>query len=529
MDVKKLKSRCDKAWQRRRLYDAELLDVYDYIMPYRATTGLQVDNAKTEGARRTDLVFDATAIKAAFRFPGRMQSEMTPIFQEFFALEAGPLMPQDDNSKQVSEQLQGIGRLAIGILSAGSFHMSSHEFYTDLYAGTSAMFMSFGDDDDTIVDFETVPIAEVALETGKGNRVTGVVWRREWCYEDIVEAWPKGKFSAEFNRRLKETPDDKTTVTQYTAYSKVSRQWHLVVFTSCAGDGDVPISETDFKFNPWLTPRFWVLPGEANGRGPAQLALPFVKTLNKARELALKAAAFSLFGVWMRRNDGVFNPDTARLEPMAMWSVGSTGGPLGPTLQRLPIPQDFDVSSVVIADEREQAKMALFDETLPPMAGPVRSPTEIAERMKMINQDLGGVYGRLTLEIVVPLVQFLIYALEKKGKLPTNIKIDQLATRVRVVAPIAAAQMAQKFEQSVNWLQAMIMTGGTQLALGTAKVEKLFPQWGRWLGVDEQYIRSEADVKAVLTVMAKIAAAEVAPEPAPEPPPQQAYVNGGGL
>jgi hypothetical protein len=44
-------------------------------------------------------------------------------------------------------------------------------------------------------------------------------------------------------------------------------------------------------------------------------ALPTIKTVNKAQELTLKAAAIQLLGIWGFRAGGTFNPDTVRLGP----------------------------------------------------------------------------------------------------------------------------------------------------------------------------------------------------------------------
>ena len=55
-----------------------------------------------------------------------------------------------------------------------------------------------------------------------------------------------------------------------------------------------PIHTKTYRTNPWLTPRFWVVPGEPYGRGPGLVGLPYVKTLNKVQELNLHAAAFAL-------------------------------------------------------------------------------------------------------------------------------------------------------------------------------------------------------------------------------------------
>lgn len=519
--VKDLKACAEKAWLRRRQYDGMLREIYDYVLPMRDVTGLWTPGGRAEADRRVDKVFDTTAVKAAFRFAGRLQTELTPVFQPFFSLEAGPLLPDDDNKKAITEELQRVGMIVNGVLSSGSFHQSAHEMYVDLYAGTGAMLILPGDAHD-LVRFRVVPIPEIALEEGPYGDIWGVYWKRRWKVRELPVLWPKGRFSEQLKVEIKNNGEQDVEVCQYTYFDAEAKRWKLLVWCDRNGDGDEPFWDESFRTSPWITPRFFKVPGEPYGRGPAHLAMPSIKTTNKARELALKAAAFALMGLWMRRNDGVFNPDTVRFEPLAMWTVGATGGPLGATIQRLPVPQDFDVSSIVISDEREQMKQALFDDTLPPDAGAVRSATEIAERMRRLSQDLSGVFGRLTLEIVKPLVQRVIDILEGSGHLNTNITIDQLLTQVRVVAPIASGQQAAKMEGAVNWLQIMSMLAGPQAAAMAAKVEDLFPEMGRWAGVDERFIRGAGERQRLAQAAAQAAAVQAQQEQAATAPPPAA-------
>ena len=50
--------------------------------------------------------------------------------------------------------------------------------------------------------------------------------------------------------------------------------------------------------------------GFATGEERAWFALPTVKTQNKAQELALKAFAIQMLGIWAYRSGGTLNPDT---------------------------------------------------------------------------------------------------------------------------------------------------------------------------------------------------------------------------
>jgi hypothetical protein len=527
-DIKKLKKRADKAWDRRKLYDQTLLDIYDYIMPFRQSAGLQVGQ-RPEGAKRVDKVFDATAPGAAFRFAGTLQMDLTPIFQPFFSLEAGPEWPEGDDKKSVTESLQAITNLVAGVFSAGSFHQKAHEMYLDLFAGQGAMLIMPGEGK-VIARFRTVPISEIALEEGPDGEIWGIVWRRKFPADEIEALWPKGTFGETLRKAMSSDAADDIEVHQYTRYNPKTELWDLTVWTNKCSDTDAAIHIEHLRTSPWLTPRFFVVPGEAYGRGPAHLALPFVKTVNKVQELKLKAAAISLYGIWTRRNDSTFNPSTAKFEPRAFWAVGSNGGPLGPTLQKLDVPGNFNLSDVVLRDEREQMKIALLDNALPPDVGTPKSATEIAERIKRLSQDKAGVLGRLTLEIIKPAVERVIDLLYDKNKIVHKIPIDQLLTQVRVVAPIAAGEQIGKVTPVVNWLQMVgALTGDPKVALGVSRAQKLLPQIGRWFGVEEQYIASDAEIVKLLQGAAQAAQQQQAAEAEAAAPHDQPPPNGADL
>lgn len=529
--LKEAKARTKDAWQRRIPYETQLKDIYRYMMPYREPAGHLSQSTlgnRTEGDSRTDLVFDGTAVNAVYRFTGRMQTNFSTIFEPFIDLQAGPLMPDGDEKNNLTAELQKVSHIVNGVIGAGQYHLQSQGMYADLYAGTGAMFMPEGDDTD-ICRFRNVPIAEIALDEGPFGDIWGVDWRRSMRAAHLKTSWPKGEFSKTMLDRMTNAPRDPVIVHQNTLYDPGEQKWCFKVWCEHDGD-DALVWEEDFRSNPWLTPRFFVVPGEVYGRGPAHLGLPYAKTLNKVRELALLAAAFSVMGLWTRRNDGVFNPDMAVFEPLAMWQVASNGGSLGPSLQRLDVPHNFDVSSFVIQDERAQMQEALLDKRLPPMEGAVRSPTEIIERMKDINEDLAGVFPRLSLEIARPMAQRVIDLLQKRKLLNTNIKIDQLLTQVRVVSPIAAGQQAAKAKAAVDWAQTISLLFGQEAALMMINAEQLGPDIGRWLGVGERHIRTEADRKKLMKMVAEIIAKQnQAAAPADQPAPGAKYVNGGAM
>lgn len=517
--LKQLRARADAAWTRRKNNDARMHDIYTYVMPFRDPTGIQGIAATAEGQSRLDLCFDSTALIAAFRFPGKMQRLLTPVFDDFMALAAGPLVPDGEEKKKLTETLQSIADIVHGLLNGARFPTAVHEFYADLYAGTAHMqVLDTGDDNDPML-CRTIPYAKVAIEDGPFGETEHWFYKDTWRVDELPTLWPKAELSQRIKDAIENSPEKTTEVCQYTYLDRKKKKFVLLVWCDMQEEQDVPLWTEETRTCPWITARFWKLSDEAYGRGPPDMAMPTVKTLNMAQELAMKAAAFAIMGIWTYRNDRHFNPATVRFEPRAMWPVGSNGGPMGDTVKRLPIPQDFDISAIVIKDQQEQAKKCLLDDNLPAVTEAVRSPTEILQRVQQENADLGGVLGRATLEIVVPLVKRAIDILETRRKLPTNIKIDQIFTQVRVIAPIAAAQQAAKAQGFVNWVQLLSGIGGQQLAMLAAKLEDAAPELGRWLGVPEKFIRGPDDRKKILEMVAQLLAQQQAAQAAAAAPP----------
>ncbi len=356
-NLKRLRKRAEKLENGRSAWDSLLDQVNKYIIPYRANTRAG-NNKANVGDNLTDDIFDATAPKAVFRFAGMFAEQILP--ENFFELDVGPVLElairneagdeADDQIKAEKESLDIVSKIVKAGLNTGSFATSKHEAGLDLASGTAALLLNKGDPEqgDDVLDAMCVSIREVTPEYDTRNRLRGVVWPRMIPADELKEQWPKGRFSDKIKKLMDEEPDQEVKVYQYTR--RQGKKWQLTVWCADDEDNQPPIFTEESRTSPWIIPRWFVVPGEPFGRGPAMISLPFVKVLNKAQELALMAAAFAVMPIWMVKDDQVFNPDNARQEPGAFWPVRHTGGRAGSSIQPLPVPNNFDVSSVVIAE-----------------------------------------------------------------------------------------------------------------------------------------------------------------------------------
>ncbi len=520
MDLKRTKKRCVKAYADRtdwlHLYD----DLYTFVLPNRAPV------SSTQKARSTSQVYDSTATKAAFRFAGRMERDVTPPFQRFFEIKLGPAARAailgevgaeglDDAIQQTDKELETVADLVHSTFESAQFSLAAAEMYLDLFGGQGAMLMP--EDEDEIIKFISVPVTEIALREDGQGRVVGVYWEKEYVAEELPNMWADAKFSKELQEQIKNSPDSKIKIVQATEWDAKKKAWTFQVYRP-EPDESAIVARDDMKTSPWLTPRFYKVPGEAPGRGPGLMALPTIKTLNKVTELTLKAAAFAILGLWTYRKDRAFNPKTAKMSPGAMWAVGSNGGPFGASIERLDVPGRFDISNLILTDLREQVKQTTFDDTLPPDSGAVRSATEIVERLKRLAADLAGAYARLVLEIVRPAVQRVMDVLFRRRLISTNLKLDQLLLKIEIVSPIARAQQAQDISAIVDWLEIMLSLGGQEVMMLNARVETIFAEIGQKLGVSPRQIREPAERRKLLELVAQIIAAQQLQASGGQPP-----------
>lgn len=527
---------CSDAFQRARAYHSQLREICQYYMPHRLPTYERAgENGQVnEGDKRTDVLFDATGPAAAASFAANMQADWMPAFDQFFKLESGPNWPAPP--EQISERnrgLQAVTDLAHALMPR--IRLNANEMFYDLFAGTGAMFIDAGNKKRQPVTASAVPMFEMAMDVGPDGQHDRWFWKRRYRNRHIEQMWDGDVTIGDtLARKIAADRNAFSDVVQYTYWNPRAELFDFVAWV----DGEkIPLKKNQFRSTPWVTPRLFVSPGSTFGWGFGHIGLPFVKTVNKARELALRAAAFALLGIWMRRHDGVFNPDTAVMSPGAMWKVADTGGTRGASIARLPIPQNFDVSTIVINDEREQIRRVSLDDELPELTDRVRSPTEIAGRMRRYDRNRGGATVRLAYELVSPMARRVVDIIEGHGLLPTKLEIDDILTMATVTSPAAASQKSGKVDRTVAWMQMTIGLFGPRALAMAAEIEGLIPELGRWLGVEEKWLRSNVDKKALQQAVAQMIAQMQASEqqqsqadaaPQPTPSAEAAYVNDGG-
>jgi hypothetical protein len=453
--VAKQRARSKQVWTNRSGFDAIYQEAYDLVLPNRRPGG--VGKAK----HPTMQIFDMTGPNSAMHCAGEIQRQIFPAATPFVA-EAGPLLAnrlKPEEVKVLNRGLSSVANFVYPFFKTGDFDTSVHEMCTDLTIGTGVLLPMRGPSINEPLRFVCIPQDEVAVDQDAWGRVNYASWKRLLGREAIREAWPKGDFTAEFTKQAKDKPYEETTLYQ-DFYRLPDGRWRFCAYLET--DGGFIVTET-YRTQPIAVARFYRWPGEAYGRGPVLFALPTIKTANKAQELALKAAAIQMLGIWGFRAGGTFNPDTVRVGPGEFWPMQSTGGILGPDVQRLdPAGGRLDVARMVISNQQTQIREALLDTRVFDDGGTPASASEMALRAAQNAKVHLGAYGRLNRETIAVIVPRAMEILNDWQLLPNLMSFNELLVTMYINSPMAAALKADELSASVNYWQLVAATVGPE-------------------------------------------------------------------
>jgi hypothetical protein len=481
--------RAKNAWSKRDQWNKVLSDVYTYVAPHRRSNRL----AEGGVAAKTDRIFDNHASVTLARVVGRLMEDVFPSGSPFFALEPGPAVAKDDERDKARAELETISEVIHASFQNGDFDDAASGMFTDGLVSTGFMLVLKGDAACPVL-WLNVPHDEVAVDSGPYSRLHGFFWKRKWTRRAISEAFPEGKFDEDFVAALDtDKAEELVTLCQDTLFDAKSKKWKLYVYLEKQRSEAGEIHTEEFETCPWVAFRYFKLPGEDYGFGPVLMNLPIIKTLNKVAELALKGAALNALGIFTRIDDGVFNPDTARLEPGAMWAVARNGGPLGPSIARLDNSSDPNLNMLSINDMRMSVSAGMSDEQLPPDGQSPRSAAEIIARTRRLRQNHAGAFSRIVHDVILAILPRVQEILKELGVLRETVKIDNLLVKIKIVSPLGAAFRARRAETYAEWAQVALALGGPEALRMATPLERSLVEMGYDMGVPAAQLNSPSE------------------------------------
>ena len=463
-------------------------EAYEYCLPNRESF-----YDESPGQRRTDKIFDETAVVGVQEFASRLQAGITPTFARWADFQAGSEIPKEQKP-QINLDLDKITEYVFELLQTSNFNQEIHEAFMDLAIGTGVLLVEEGDAINPI-KFTSIPLTKVCLMNGPDGKID-TVYRTRLCKpEEINILYPKAVLPENFDP-LKQTKQIKIIEAVYKIHKPNVEEFKLCVFME---DPKHILYEEEYKgegSNPYLVFRWNKASGEVYGRGPVFNAMSAIKTCNLTIELILQNAQMSVSGVYTYEDDGVINPDNISLVPGSLIPVapGSRG------LTPIQAASNFDVAQLVLNDMRANIKKALYMEALGKPEGTPMTATEVSERMADLSRQIGSSFGRLQSELINPLLRRIIRILSKQGRIEIP-KVNGREVKIAPRSPLAQAQHLQDVADVSRFNEIIAGTFGPQMINVIVNQNETAKYLAEKMNLPEKLIRNEDEQKAIVEQM----------------------------
>ena len=458
-------------------------EAYEFTMPQRESFF-----EETAGQRRTDKIFDETAVVGIQEFASRLQAGMTPTFARWADFEAGSEIPEQ-MKPSINEQLDSITSYVFEVLQSSNFNTEVHECFMDLAIGTGCLLVEEGDAISPL-KFNAIPLPRLTLNSGPDNKIDQIFRTRYVDYEDLQVTYPRSLIPVDL---LEKTKNNRSKCQVVEGTMRIYDEPNVEKWKYCVvlPKHKIMIEEREFKgnaSNPYIVFRWNKASGEVYGRGPVFNAMAAIKTTNLTVELILQNAQMAISGVYTFEDDGVVNPDNIQLVPGSLIPVspGSRG------LVPISAAGNFDVAQLVLQDMRQNIKKALYMETLGRPEGTPMSATEVSERMADLSRQIGSSFGRLQSEFVNPLLRRVIRILTKQGRIELP-RIDGKEVKVVPRSPLAQAQHQQDVADVTRFNEIIGMTFGPQMLNMIVKQDEVAKYLAAKMNLPEKLIRAAAE------------------------------------
>jgi hypothetical protein len=420
----------------RSHWESHWQELGDYICPRKA----DITKKRTGGDKRTELIFDGTAIHAAelmsASLHGMLTNAATPWFDLRYEIDD---LNGDDEAK---EWLEGATDVMYQNLARSNFQEQIHELYSDLVTfGTAVIFIE--NDENDGFRFSTRHIAECYVSENEQGRVDTVYRKYKTTARAAVRQFGEAKVT---QRIAKLNTDD--------PYAEIELL-HIVMpredrdqrkknainkpFASIYLDPAEKqiIGESGYDEFPYCVPRFLKASFEIGyGRSPAMTALPDTKMVNKMSEVVIRASQLQIHPPLMVPDDGFMLPVRTTPGGLNFYRSGTRD-----RIEPLNIGANNPIGEAQLEQRRQAIRAAFYVDQLILGQGPQMTATEVIQRTEEKMRLLGPVLGRLQAELLQPLIGrcFAILTRQKKfAPAPDMLRDGNID--IEYVSPLAKAQ-----------------------------------------------------------------------------------------
>mgnify|MGYP003650228810 CR=1 FL=1 len=437
-----IKKRLNQMEGSRGTWEDHWQEILDYVMPRKA----DIVFTRTKGQKRTEILFDSTAITASNLLAASLQGTLTSPSMQWFYLKVRN--EEFNENREVQLWLEDSAKRMYNVFNESNFNTEVHEMYLDLVSiGTGALFVEEGSGgfEKDSVHFNTMHIAEYYIQENVSGYVDTLYRKYKLSARQAIQEFGEKNVGEKVLQAAKDKPDKEFNfihaVEPLEDYERaLGKGATKLPFHSChvCEEDKMVVRAGGYNEFPYLVPRWSKATGEIFGRSPSYNALPDIKTLNKAVEIGLKAWAKAIDPPLLVQDDGVIGK--VRMTPGGITVVRSDAA-----IKPLQIASNWQVTDLKENQLRTAIRQAYYSDQLQLQDGPQMTATEVQVRYELMQRLLGPTLGRFQSEFLNPLIERvfgLMFRADAFLPAPENIKGQSI--NIEYVGPLARSQRMEE-------------------------------------------------------------------------------------
>ncbi len=417
MDVNELLGEYAYAKSNRSNFDSHWQEVAERVWPERS---LFTNLERTEGDKRTEQMFDSTAMLALPKFAAAIDSLITPRSQRWHQLTV------DDESLaanlEVKQYLEAVNAALwrARYSPKANFAGQQSEVYMSIGAfGNGIMFV-----DDVIgvgIRYKSCHLGGGYFSENHYGKIDKFHYCRSMTARQILQAFGD-KASTKAKQFYQKTPEYRLNVVHCVRPNSDKkygdRSYRGMEYSSyyiCEESKEV-MGEGGYRTFPYVVYRHITTPGETYGRGPAMSVLPSVKVSNEMKKTIVRAGHLATRPPLLLPSDGALTAFSLRPDALNYGGLDRQGNEL---VKPLNIGARLDIGDALLEQEREDIKDAFLVNLFQILVDhPQMTATEAMLRAQEKGQLLAPTMGRHQSEGLGPMIERELDILAHAGVLP---------------------------------------------------------------------------------------------------------------
>ena len=463
------KSRYDYLSSDRSQFLTEAKDASELTLPYL----IRGHEEYSKGMKQLKTPWQSVGAKGVVALASKLSLSLVPPQTSFFKLQLDESQLGQEFPPEIRSELDlsfaKIERTILDAIAASDDRVVIHQALQHLVVGGNALiFMGKN-------GLKLFPLNRFVIERDGNGEVIEIVTKERINKKLIENQLPPEVLYDEPDSSVDETKSDKEECDVYTHVIRENNRfvWHQEVFDKVLPQSK---SKAPVETTPWLPLRFNTVDGEAYGRGRVGQFIGDLKSLEALSQALVEGSAAAAKVVFVVSPSSTTKPATlasagngaivqGRPDDIGVIQVGKTA--------------DFQTAYQLMATLEKRLNEAFL--ILSVRDSERTTAQEVQMTQLELEQQLGGLFGLLTIEFLVPYLNRKLSVFQKTGEIP---KIPKGMVKPTIVAGINSLGRGQDVQALGNFMQTLAQTMGPEAIQQFINPDELIKRLAAAQGID---------------------------------------------